>query len=152
MPVATAEDLLRIQSIVHEAVASRALVEFAVGLVQASRPATTAIPAIRDYVAWGVGPRAAQALILAAKARALMRGRPQPDYADVVHLAPSIFRHRLVLSYAAEADEVDAERIVAMILEHVSYPGRPAARVRTPWWRRWIAALSTPSVPRRAGA
>jgi MoxR-like ATPase len=148
-PVASKADLLRIQRIVAEAPVSPDLVRYAVLLAQASRPAASTVPGLADHVEWGVGPRAGQALILGAKARALIEGRAEPGYDDVIALAPGVFRHRLVLSYAAEADEVGPDQIVQRILEHVPGPGRDRRPRPPPLWRRLLRALFAPPKSRR---
>jgi MoxR-like ATPase len=135
-PVATRDDLFRVQAAVAEAPIAPELVRHAVRLAQATRPRTTTCDAVREYVDWGVGPRAAQGLVRAAKARALIHGRAAAEAGDLLALAPGIFRHRLILSYAAEADGIDADEIVRRVLEDVPAPG--VERVTRPWWRRWL--------------
>jgi MoxR-like ATPase len=136
-PVATRAELLEIQEAIAATPVPAAVLRYAVELVQASRPsAATAPPLVREYVEWGTGPRAAQALVAAARARAMLRGRAMPDTADVVALAPAIFRHRLILSYAAEADGLDTEAVTRRLLEKVPRPGASDLRSDRPWWRR----------------
>jgi MoxR-like ATPase len=119
-------------------------VRYAVHLAQATRPNGELAPdKVREYVAWGAGPRASQFLVVAARARALLRNRPAPDHEDVAAVAPGVLRHRMILSYAAEADGVDAETIVEAVLDHLPRPGQ-AARRETPAWRRWLAGLFQP--------
>ena len=101
---------------------------------------------------WGAGPRAAQALITAARARAFLRGRGTPDFDDVRALVPAVFRHRMVLSYAAEADEVSADTVAEVIVEHVPYPGRELRRGRKSWVRRVFEALWLTPQERRKSA
>ena len=71
---------------------------------------------------WGAGPRAGQALVLGAKARALLDGRSVASPDDVRAVAPPVLRHRVLLNFQAEADGVDAEHIVAWLLEAVPAP------------------------------
>jgi len=75
---------------------------------------------VRQWVRWGAGPRAGQALILGAKARALLDGRTVAAPDDVRAVALPVLRHRLVLNFQAEADGVDTDQIVAQLLETVS--------------------------------
>jgi MoxR-like ATPase len=78
-----------------------------------TRPGDTDAPAlIKEYVEWGAGPRASQYLVLGAKARAAMAGRPMADLDDVRAVAPSVLRHRLVTNFAAEAADRTAEDLV----------------------------------------
>ncbi len=101
------------------------------------RPATGAPAAVRNFVRWGAGPRAGQSLILAAKARALLRGRLAATRDDVVALAAPVMRHRLLLSFAAEAEGRSADDVIAR--------GRPqraaAGRLRR---RAWPPTSSRP--------
>ena len=103
---------------------------------------------VRDYVTWGVGPRAAQALVSGAKARAFLRGRATATFDDVRALAPAVFRHRLVCSYAADADGVSPDDITKALLEHVPYPGRSEARGEPSRVARWWRALMSTSGPK----
>jgi MoxR-like ATPase len=73
-------------------------------LVRASRPAEAASAELREWIKWGAGPRAGQSLVLASKARALLHGRLAATREDVQALAAPVLRHRLILSFAAEAE------------------------------------------------
>ncbi|MBC7907271.1 MAG: AAA family ATPase, partial [Rhodospirillaceae bacterium] len=75
---------------------------------------------VRRHVAWGPGPRAAQALMLAARARALLDGRLSPSLDDVIALAPPILRHRMALNFAARADGVTVDNVIARLIETVA--------------------------------
>jgi MoxR-like ATPase len=99
------------------------LVAHAVDLVVASHPDGAGAPeAVRRYVRYGASPRAAQALILAAKAAALLDGRPNVAAADIRAISPAALRHRLVLGYEAVADRVSADDVVASVLDAVPEP------------------------------
>jgi MoxR-like ATPase len=99
-------------------------VQHAVDLVVASHPQHAEAPqAVRDYVRFGSSPRGAQSLVLAAKAAALLDGRPNASVDDVRALAPAVMQHRMVLGYEALADNVAAAKVVADILEAVPSPG-----------------------------
>ena len=112
-PVLTAERLGAMQRLVRRLPAPPTVVQFAVQLVRGTRPdATEATPAMRKYVSWGAGPRASQALVLAAKARAAMDGRAMPDLDDVRAVALPVLRHRVVLNFQAEADGMTVERLL----------------------------------------
>ena len=100
------------------------LVRHAVDLVVATHPdRPSAPPIVKRYVRFGASPRGAQALVLAAKARALLDGRPNVGAADIRALAPAALRHRLVVGYEAAADGVTADAIVAAMLGAVPEPG-----------------------------
>jgi MoxR-like ATPase len=150
-PVVACQELLDLQAAVADAPVDPAVLRYAVGVAQATRPGSASAPAlVREYVEWGVGPRAAQALVTAARARALLRGRALADHEDVVAVAPAVMRHRLILSYAAEADGVGADAVTARLLDRLPRPGLAARRRARPWWRRALAALLAPPAARRS--
>ena len=148
-PVVSRAGLLGFQTAVAHVDVRAELLRYAVDLVRASRPREASAPStVRDYVAWGAGPRAAQALIAGAKARALLRGRAAPDFDDVRALVPAVFRHRLIVSYAAEADGVTVDDVSRALLDAVPYPGRrAAAKAASPISRffRWLVSAPPPS-------
>jgi len=140
-PVTTREELLRLQDAVGRLAPPASIVAYAVAISQASRPeGATAPEGVREYVQWGVGPRAAQALVVAARARALLDGRLAPEPRDVEAVAPAVLRHRLILSYAAEADDVGPDEVTRSLLEAIPRPGEAATSAR-PWLRRIRAWL-----------
>jgi MoxR-like ATPase len=152
-PVVSRAEFIHIADALAQADVRPELARYAVDLVQASRPdAPTAPNSVREYVDWGAGPRAAQALINGARARAFLRGRSVADYDDVRALVPAVLRHRLVLSYAAEADAVTADGVTRDLLEHVSHPGGGARRQRRSWFRRMLDLLLPAAEPRRRSA
>ncbi len=100
------------------------LTQHAVDLVLATHPGSTRAPeATKGYVRFGASPRGAQAMVLAAKATALLDGRPNVGADDLRALAPAVLRHRLVLGYEATSDGVTADDVVAAVLEAVPPPG-----------------------------
>jgi MoxR-like ATPase len=112
-PVLDAESVLAMQSLVRRIPVGRSLIRAAVALARMTRPADADAPAfIREYVDWGAGPRASQYLVLGAKARAAMAGRPMADLDDVRAVAPAVLRHRLVTNFAAEAADRTGEDLV----------------------------------------
>ncbi len=136
-PTVTTDELREFQGVVANAPVDPAVLEYAVHLARASRPQeATATPMVRDYVQWGAGPRASQALVTAGKARALLRGRSTPTFDDLRALAPAIFRHRMVASYAADADGVTIDDVTRSILDAIPYPGREVVRARESWLAR----------------
>ncbi|GAA0638580.1 AAA family ATPase [Brevundimonas lenta] len=110
------EEVLALQARVREVHFSEALLTWVTTLVRASRPGEGSPEDIRKYVKWGAGPRAGQALILAAKARALLNGRLAATREDVMALAAPVMRHRLLLSFAAEAEGRSADQIIAALV------------------------------------
>ena len=116
-PVLTGADLLAMQSLVRRIPVSAGLISAAVKLARMTRPGDTEAPAVvREYVEWGAGPRASQYLVLAAKARAAMAGRPMADLEDVEAVAPSVLRHRLGTNFSAEAADRSRASIVAELI------------------------------------
>jgi MoxR-like ATPase len=118
-PVLTAAELLAAQALVRHLPVGERVVEAILALVRAGRPESSGIDAVRRHVAWGPGPRAAQALMLAARARALLDGRMSPSVDDVVALAPPVLRHRMAVTYGARADGVTIAHIIARLIETV---------------------------------
>ena len=103
-PALTAEDVLALQHLVRRIPAPETLVRAAVTLVRMTRPADAEAPAfVKEFITWGAGPRASQFLVLGAKARAALEGRPMPDYDDLRGVAPWVLTHRIVPNFAAEA-------------------------------------------------
>jgi MoxR-like ATPase len=115
VPVMTATQLEAAQKLVRMIPVGDSVVEAILTLVRAGRPDESELPEIRKHVAWGPGPRASQALMLGARARALMEGRFAPSVDDVLALAPSILRHRMALNFAARADGVGLDDIIARL-------------------------------------
>ena len=102
--VLTGSDLLQIQHLVRRIPAPQPVVRAAVALARMTRPVEEHAPGfIREFVDWGAGPRASQFMVLGAKARAALDGRPMADLDDVKDVALSVLRHRVVVNFAAEA-------------------------------------------------
>ena len=114
------QDITAFQQLVRRVPVSDHLIEYAVNLVRASRPYQPDAPEfVRNWVNWGAGPRASQYLILAAKARAILDGRPTPGPEDIRFAAYPVMRHRIVTSFNAEADGVDTMEIIKRLLDTV---------------------------------
>ncbi|MGJ7903431.1 AAA family ATPase [Lysobacter sp. 1R34A] len=117
------EEMIALQSRVREVHLGEDLLVWITRLVRASRPDESALPEVRQWVKWGAGPRAGQSLVLAAKARALLHGRYAATRDDIVALAAPVMRHRLLLSFAAEAEFKSADDVIAALLRGVPFPG-----------------------------
>jgi MoxR-like ATPase len=115
--------VLALQALVREVHVGDDLLDWITRLVRGSRPHAGAAAEVREWVKWGAGPRAGQSLVLAAKARALLQGRLAATREDVMHLAAPVMRHRLLLSFAAEAEQKTADDVVAALLRSVPFPG-----------------------------
>jgi len=105
-PVMNAADLQRAQALVRLVPVGETVVDAILALVRGARPETATDDGVRRHVAWGPGPRAAQALMLAARARALLDGRLSPSLDDVAALAQPVMRHRMALGFSARAEGV----------------------------------------------
>jgi len=118
--ILSAEQIVAFQQLVRRVPVSDHLVEYAVRLVRATRPNEADAPDyVKNWVNWGAGPRASQYLILGAKTRAILDGRPTPGPEDVRFAAYPVLRHRIVTSFNAEADGVDTMEIIRRLLETV---------------------------------
>ncbi|OGV65104.1 MAG: AAA family ATPase [Lentisphaerae bacterium RIFOXYB12_FULL_65_16] len=123
-PVLGAEDIMRLQKIVHRVPAADHVFEHARDLVRATRPREPGAPEfIRELVQWGAGPRASINLMLAAKARAILHGRYHATTEDVREVALPVLRHRLVTTFNAEAAGISADQIVQRLLDKVTPKG-----------------------------
>ncbi len=117
-------EIINLQQLVRRVPVSDHLIQYAIDIARATRPENgTALDFIKNWVSWGVGPRASQYMILAAKTRAILDGRPTPGPEDVEFAALPVLRHRIVTSFNAEADGVDTEAIVKKLLETVKPKG-----------------------------
>jgi MoxR-like ATPase len=116
--VLSQEEILKLQDAVYSMTVSDHVFEKAVRLTRATRPdAEGVLPEVRRFVKWGAGPRAVQFLVVAAKARALLRGRPTPVEEDVVSLFKPCMNHRLQLNFQAEAEGVGIDAILDAVLK-----------------------------------
>jgi MoxR-like ATPase len=115
--VLSGQDIITLQSLVRRVPVADNVVEYAVALVRRTRPTASDAPQfIKDYVSWGCGPRASQYLILGAKTRAALEGRPTPEIEDVRAVTLPVLRHRLVMNFNAEADGVKVPELIRRLL------------------------------------
>ncbi len=120
----TGADVLRFQDVVRQVPIASDLVRYAVRLASASRPhRAEAAEFVKDWISWGAGLRASQFLVLGAKVRALLRGRPHVTPEDLQALAHPTLRHRILLNYRAEAQGISVGNVIARLLEAVPSPG-----------------------------
>ncbi len=117
--VLSAADIMALQQLVRRVPVTEHVVRYAVRLARATRGGEDSPEFVRQWVSWGAGPRASQYLVLGAKTRAVLRGRFAPGIEDVQAVAPSVLRHRIVTNFSAEAEGVQADRIIADLLKHV---------------------------------
>ena len=116
--VMTAEDLYNLQRLVRHIPVGESVIEAILTLVRNGRPQESEMDNIADEVAWGPGPRAGQAMMLAVRARALLGGRLSPSVDDVLALAQPVLRHRMALTFAARADGIT----LAHVIDRLSQP------------------------------
>ncbi len=122
--ILNAKEIIGLQQLVRRVPVSDHLVQYAVEIARSTRPNDPNSPDfIKNWVSWGAGPRASQYMILAAKTRAILDGRPTPGPEDVRFATLPVLRHRIVTSFNAEADGVDTTVIVQKILETVKPRG-----------------------------
>ena len=114
-PVLTGPELLTAQRLVRRVPVGESVVEAILKLVRSGRPEDSKSDAAK-HIAWGPGPRASQALMLAARARALIDGRLSPSIDDVVALAHPVLRHRMALTFAARADGIGMAQVIDQLL------------------------------------
>jgi len=123
--IMNAETISTLQKLVRRVPVSDHVISYSVNLVRATRPAENSpLPYVKDWVSWGAGPRASQYLVLGAKCRAILEGRPTPSVDDVRAVAPPVLRHRIVTSFNAEADGVGTNDIIARLLGDVKESGK----------------------------
>jgi MoxR-like ATPase len=122
-PILDAAQALGLQHLTRSVIASDPELQYAASVVRASRPDDSASPVlVRRFVRWGAGPRAGQALILGAKAHALLNGRVAVAPADIRRVAKPVLRHRILTNFAAQAEGVSAERVIDDLLQRVPPP------------------------------
>ncbi len=121
--VASAAEVEAARHLVREVPAASNVIDYALRIVRSTRPTGGSDdyvpPMVRQWVKWGAGPRAGQALVLGAKARALLDGRSVASLDDVRAVALPVLRHRVLLNFQAEADGVEADHVVGQLLESV---------------------------------
>ncbi len=116
-PIITKQKLLDFQQLVRRVPVAENVIEYAVDLVCKTRPSEKGkIDFVQEWIDWGAGPRASQYLILGAKGKAVLAGRPTPDIADVNSLALPVLRHRLITNFNAEAEDVQVDDIINKLI------------------------------------
>ena len=118
-PILSAVEILKLQSLVREASISDDLVHYVAQLIRGTRPDTTENSFVKEWVSWGAGPRAGQALILTAKARALMKGRYAVTMEDISTMIYPVLRHRILMNFKAEAEGISSDDVSEELLKSV---------------------------------
>ena len=134
-PKLSGQDILALQALVRSVEVSAALLDYVAQLVRTTRPAAqnqaqdseqkNTCTDVNDYVRWGAGPRAGQALVLCAKAKALLSGRYAITLEDIKFVAPAVLRHRILLNFQAEAQNVSTDDVVRSLITSVKVPNSP---------------------------
>ena len=114
--VISREEILKFQDLVRRVPVADNVIEYAVNLVSATRPGENAQDFINEWVDWGAGPRASQFLILGAKAKSILDGRPTADIDDVKSLSLPVLRHRVLPNFNAEAEGVSVDDIISKLI------------------------------------
>ncbi|MCB5230043.1 MAG: MoxR family ATPase [Candidatus Cloacimonas sp.] len=114
-------DILAMQQMILTLPVSEHVLDFAVKLARSTRPDSAESPDfVKKWVSWGAGPRASQYLVLAAKTRAALDGRVTPSEEDVKQVAVIVLQHRVIVSFAAEAEGINAQQVVQELLKHLA--------------------------------
>ncbi|NBP69379.1 MAG: MoxR family ATPase [Cytophagia bacterium] len=116
--VITAQEIITLQQFVREIHISQELIEAVGRLVRATRPNETHDTYVKEWVRWGAGPRAGQAMILTAKARAILQGRLAVTPEDIAHVAYPVLRHRILMNFKAEAENVSSDAVCKHLLQN----------------------------------
>ncbi|MCX2678987.1 MoxR family ATPase [Galbibacter sp. EGI 63066] len=120
-PVISGKEISRLQQLVREVPISDELIASVSKLVRATRPETTTNAYVKEWVGWGSGPRAGQALILTAKARALLQGRLSVTPEDLKGIALPVLRHRIIVNFKAEAEGVTSDDVTKKLMESMTF-------------------------------
>ena len=115
--VISKDDIITLQKLISRIPVADNVVEYAVNLVTSTRPGKSSKEYINEWIDWGAGPRASQYLIMGAKARAALDGRPTPNIEDVKSLAIPVLRHRLIPNFNAEAEGMKVDDIISKLLD-----------------------------------
>jgi MoxR-like ATPase len=121
-PVVSREEILAFQRVVRRVPVADAVARYAVRLVRMTRPDGRAPEFIRQWVSYGASVRAAQALVLGAKARALLQGRSHVSFDDVRALARPVLRHRVLLNFQAQSEKITTDHLIEKLLAAAPIP------------------------------
>ena len=121
-PVMNAASIQQLQSLVREVTVSDVLVQYVSNLVRSTRPIVSDSHFVKEWVRWGAGPRAGQALILTAKARALFHGRYAVLMEDLQAMAFPVLRHRILMNFKAEAENIAADDVTRELIKSIERP------------------------------
>ncbi len=120
MPVLGAAEIQQLQQLVRQVTINDDLVQYVATLTRATRPDTSTVAYVKEWVRWGAGPRAGQALILTAKARALFKGRYAVVMEDLQAMAYPVLRHRVLMNFKAEAEHITSDQVTEELLKTIT--------------------------------
>ncbi len=121
-PILGGEEIRQLQGLVRDVNINDDLVHYVSSLIRATRPDTTTVPFVKEWVRWGAGPRAGQALILTAKARALFKGRYAVLMEDIHNMAYPVLRHRILMNFKADAENVSSDMVTGELIKAIERP------------------------------
>jgi MoxR-like ATPase len=136
-PLLTKEEIISLMNLVLKVRVPDEVNRYAVALARLTRPKELDAPEfVKEYVAWGVGPRAPQALILGSKARAMLNGRYEITAEDVRSLVHPVFRHRLITNFHADAEGISSDHIIAQLINTTPAPDKPIQQKKRSFFAR----------------
>jgi MoxR-like ATPase len=121
-PIVSGEEIVRLQALTREVSINTDLLHYVNQVVRATRPQITPVNYVKEWVRWGAGPRAGQAIILTAKAKALLQGRYAVTLADIQAMASPVLRHRILMNFKAEVEGVGSDQVTEKILQESKLP------------------------------
>jgi MoxR-like ATPase len=116
-PVINGEEIKELQALVREVSINDELINYVSNIIRSTRPATSTVPFVKEWVRWGAGPRAGQALILTAKARALLKGRYAVIKDDIHAMAYPVLRHRVLMNFKADAENITPDQVTEKLIK-----------------------------------
>lgn len=122
--VLSGEDIVRLQQLVREVSISDGLIQYVSDVIRATRPDTTTVDYVKQWVDWGAGPRAGQAMILTAKANSLLEGRLAVGLEDLQTVALPVLRHRVLVNFRADAEGITSDTVTKEILKAIQLKDR----------------------------
>ncbi len=120
--VISGDEIIKLQSLVREVVISDDLIGYVTKFIRATRPKHTTDDYVKEWVSWGAGPRAGQAMILTAKANALLQGRYAVTKEDLEAVARPVLRHRVLINFKAEAEGITSDDVTNHLLKTIALP------------------------------
>jgi MoxR-like ATPase len=120
--VINAEEIQQLQGLVRQVNINDDLVKYVSKIIRATRPDTTTSAYVKEWVRWGAGPRAGQALILTSKARALLKGRYAVLPEDIHAMAAPVLRHRILMNFKAEAEDISSDKVTEELIRTIERP------------------------------